>query len=310
MMEAMTKTHNPCPRATRRLSAFILLLLNGLTILTGQNWEGSPLQQETARLKKENKLDSAILLLNDAQKSSSPLVAGSGEKWPELEKAGIYRMTGQYDTAELLFNQLIGQNPPIPDRFSAFQAKLYYEAGSFFLEKGALETGKKYIEMHLKWVKEHYGEKDTAMAPGLNKLGNYYYYIRDLQQAMQCYQNAYEFSIKSAKNLKDIPSYLQNMAIIYSEMGEYAKAEEYFLESLKLVDNLKVTESFQIGKLYINLGKFYATLSAFEKAHFNLNRAERIIEENFTKNHPLLGLMSLDLKWKFQITRFHYYQWI
>jgi tetratricopeptide (TPR) repeat protein len=129
--------------------------------------------------------------------------------------------------------------------------------GTLLLTKGELEKGRSAILQAIEIYSNRFGRGDSLLAPCYNKLGNYYYYKKNYDSALTCYNIALELADKKSSNLEERASYLQNIGIIYLELNDYTKAEACFLESLHLKEMIYSPDSYSLGRIYLNLGRFY-----------------------------------------------------
>ncbi len=287
-MALTCKTSFGTGRGVARMSFLLaLLVLNTIAVRT-QCWDGSPLEQSIRILKAENNYDSACFLLSRALNSTESRYRGC-ENRLDLELAEIYRLTGQYDSALHIIRKLHATPAVALHGDPDYHQRMLYESGTLYLEIGELETGKQYLEDHINLLKARYGSNDAILAPGLNKLGNYYYFRKDLETALEHYQRAMDLVIHRPDKVGESSNYLQNQAIIYSELGEYFKAENHFFKALESYNIDNHNNILNLIKLYINFGKFYLTISAFDKALTYLDSARNAISNNFSTVHPLLG---------------------
>lgn len=289
-MALTCKTSFGTGRGVARMSFLLaLLVLNTIAVRT-QCWDGSPLEQSIRILKAENNYDSACFLLSRALNSTESRYRDC-ENRLDLELAEIYRLTGQYDSALNIIRKLHAAPDVALHGDPDYHQRMLYESGTLYLEIGELETGKQYLEDHINLLQARYGSNDAILAPGLNKLGNYYYFRKELETALEHYQRAMDLVIHRPDKVGESSNYLQNQAIIYSELGEYQKAEEYFHQAKVLTENKPYVNILDIIKLNINIGKFYSTISVYDKALFYIEKGEKDLLKLGNSQHPLLGII-------------------
>jgi CHAT domain-containing protein len=244
--------------------------------LKGQSYLSPGLIQQLTELKRENRFDEALNLL-DAQLETMKSIS---EQKPALEaillKADIFRMKGQtrlsanlLDSLAVIYSTVLTANDPL-------FAQLYTTQGTLLLSMGDLKKGRKAIEKAISIYSTEFGKNDTLLGPCYNKLGNYYYFNKKYDSAMACYSRAMEITSKKKNNQEEMASYIQNIGIIHLELSEYTKAENCFLESLGIKEEIYSPNSFSLGRLYLNLGRFYQGISALDKALFYIEKAEHI----------------------------------
>jgi CHAT domain-containing protein/tetratricopeptide (TPR) repeat protein len=284
----MRKEYSGSQSLFRIILAFIILTCFDDS-LKGQFYLPCSLQQKLSGLKRENKFDEALSLLDlqiDTLKykhDQKPVIEA------KLLKADLYRMKGSIDKSAVLMDSLLTQCKIILPANDPLFAELYTIQGTLLLTKGELTKGhivvQKAVEIYLK----AFGKEDTLLAPCYNKLGNYYYFNKSYDSAMVYYSKALELANKKSNNLEDRASYVQNIGIIHLEMNDYSKAESCFLESLHLKESIYSPNSFSLGRIYLNLARFYQGISALDKSLFYIEKAEKIYSIERLPAHFELG---------------------
>lgn len=267
---------------------FILLFFFGIQ-LKGQIYSDPRFLVRQAELKRENRFDEAINLLDaqlDSLKSYTDLKPAIENR---LMKADLYRMKGLYNLAELLLDSLQTSYFAHAEADAALFGSYRTIQGTLLLTKGELDAGRIAVLQAIKIYASRFGQEDTLLAPCYNKLGNYYYFKKKYDSALVYYSRALELSDKKISNQADRASYLQNIGIIQLENGDYTKAETCFLESLQLKEMIYSPNSYSLGRIYLNLGRFYQGLSALEKALFYIEKAENIFSIDGMQSHLELG---------------------
>jgi class 3 adenylate cyclase/tetratricopeptide (TPR) repeat protein len=141
---------------------------------------------------------------------------------------------------------------------------------------GDLETARKHIEKALEI------QRDEGLS--LNLAINYYYLSMaqfgsgDLENA----RSSIEESLKLAQNTDE--KWMEGQTSIFlgrilgkAEKSQCAKAEEYILQGIKIVDELKLKPSCSQG--YFFLGELYADMGQKQRALENLKRAQGMFGE-------------------------------
>jgi tetratricopeptide (TPR) repeat protein len=271
----MLKTHLIRQINLRLLVAFISTTCVTLQ-MEGQSCLPLSIQSRLAEYKRENRFDEALILLNLYEDS---LTYGNNKKAAfesEMLKADLYRIKGQYQKSAELIDSLRLSDFAAGLKKDVLIGQLYTIQGTLFLTRGELKKGLTGILKAIEIFYSSVGKQDTLLGPCFNKLGNYYYFSKNYDSALYWYSKAMEMAGKKRNNMEDRASYAQNMGIIYLELNEYDKAEKCFLESLRLKEALFSPNSFSLGRLYLNLGRFYQGVSALDKAFYFIEKAENI----------------------------------
>jgi type IV pilus assembly protein PilF len=116
-------------------------------------------------------------------------------------------------------------------------------------------------------------------APAINTLGNTYSAMGQWDKAIETYEKIIEDAFYGTPHFA-----LSNMGVAYYNKKDYAQAEHYFLEALKLNPDF-VNALAGLGTMYIDLGRYDEAVMRLERAvrkdpkvgklHFELGRAYR-----------------------------------
>jgi CHAT domain-containing protein/tetratricopeptide (TPR) repeat protein len=260
------------------ISLFLALIASFCmqTQLKGQYYLSPDLLQKINGFKKESRFGEALVLL-DSQ--LVVLKTGTDNKSvveAELLKADIYRMQGHNDKAEKTTDSLLIFYSPVFSSCEILQAQLSTIRGTIHLTVGKLSKGRSEIETAIRIYRQTMGQDDTILGPCYNKLGNYFYFSKSFDSAMIYYTKALDLAEMKLNSVEDRASYIQNKGIIHLEQGDYSQAENCFLESLSLKESVYPPFSYSLGRIYLNIGKFYQSISALDKALLFLGKGEKI----------------------------------
>jgi CHAT domain-containing protein/Tfp pilus assembly protein PilF len=272
----------------RLFLAFVILW--GSAIRTaGQSYLSPLLIKQLSELKRENRFDEALNLL-DLQLDS---MRYHPDQRPSVEamllQADILRMQGNYRQSSLLIDSISETYGSVIEDHVLLSGQLFTVKGTLLLTRGELAKGRSAIENAIKIYTAEFGGEDTLLAPCYNKIGNYYYFHKIYDSALAFYSKALELAYKKKNNQEDIASYIQNIGIIHLEQGDYVKAETCFLESLSIKESIYSQNSFSLGRLYLNLGRFYQGISVLDKSLFYIEKAENIFYTNIISAPIELG---------------------
>jgi len=106
-------------------------------------------------------------------------------------------------------------------------------------------------------------------------------------------------AIDSLANLDAVAQVCNNIGINYQEMGDYVKAEKYYIKTLKIYEEADKKEG--IATILCNLGNLYNLQGDYQKGLNNLIKAEHIDssinnQENLIVDYSNIGLGYLSLK--------------
>jgi len=110
------------------------------------------------------------------------------------------------------------------------------------------EKSLSYFNKSLAIREQLFGKDSKDLAPVLNNIANIYYeYYKENKKALEFYQRSIAISEKSWG--ADITITYQNIANIYSEMGEYDKAIEYLNKTIAVFEKVRATNIPEIDKI-------------------------------------------------------------
>lgn len=198
-------------------------------------------------------------------------------QYAELQlKMGVLSIrAGLYDEGASYMLDLLKMDAP---DWCAAQACSYL--GYIFMRNGRMGKSMEYHRKAEDLYLAHAGDSLMSGQGALvyNHLGGWYYAGKQYDSAIGCLEKAIACSEKGSSN--QLYAY-HNMALIYMELGEYAKAEEYLDRTVLLAgqaDNhyLKAVALQNLAELYKDLHRDAASMDLFRQAldlagrmHFN-----------------------------------------
>jgi CHAT domain-containing protein len=210
----------------------------------------------------------------------------------ELERASLYRITGQYDSALINLEKIVNSKGTFLSNNRELLAQLYFENGANHIHKGELLKGKESIHKSIKYYKSSSRYNDTLLVQCYNILGNYHLYKKKYDSALCYYQLSHSLNLKKRDNKKDIPNYLINLSIGYYFNQEYTKSENLLLEAIDLILEYQPNNFYLLCKAYSNLGLLYYNLSAYNRSLTNFIKAEEVAIHYNDNGHLDLGNLT------------------
>ena len=110
---------------------------------------------------------------------------------------------------------------------------------------------------------------DEEMKSLLMKLYNTCKSLSEFENALKYYNRVFDVlnrTVSSKELDKEYIEYYINVAILYSEIGQFEKAVEFYEEALNISSRLKIDDSEKIGMLLNNIGIMHANLKQFNLA--------------------------------------------
>ena len=147
--------------------------------------------------------------------------------------------------------------------------------GDAYSYLGDPETGRRYVEKGLKiqrggiewWLSSHH-----------LSLGGIHLHLGDLNKARSSADEALRLSQQNNEKLLEGRSWILLGRITgRTETPQIHRAEEYILQGMKILDELKLKPDYASG--YLFLGELYVNAGQKEKALENLKKAEAMFQE-------------------------------
>lgn len=167
----------------------------------------------------------------------------------------LYDEVSNYKQALDFYSKALQLAQEIKDEVA--EASCYTNIGGIYAAQGKQSLAISYLEKALK-LKEKAGNK-KGMALTLNNLGAVYYQLEDLDKALEQFQKAYDIYIEINDGKSIFPA-CNNIGTINLEKGNYDKALIYFNKAYELaksresvVDKILCLENLTL--LYKQLGK-------------------------------------------------------
>jgi len=192
-----------------------------------------------------------------------------------LQQAEIFYRSYEYEKAIQYYHQFIRNNP---QRYTVLNANCYSNLGFLYsiLRKydDAIENYLECLEIARVLKKDEEG-----MVANCNcQLGKVYERAGKLQMALSYYTKALEdlLVVHRGRYHQDIAGCFGNIATIYDLTGEYAKAIEYFEQSLEIYDLLYDQNHPLFAKCHNNIGLVYQNMGRYDEAFSHISRALEI----------------------------------
>jgi class 3 adenylate cyclase/tetratricopeptide (TPR) repeat protein len=148
--------------------------------------------------------------------------------------------------------------------------------GSAYSYLGDPETGRRFAEKGLKIQRDAGFKLFLSLFPLI--LGDIHLHLADLKSARSFMDEALRLSQKNNEKYSEGFSWMELGRILgRTELLQFHNAEEYILQGMKILDELKVKPYYTRG--YLFLGELYAKVGQKEKAMENLKKAEGLFQE-------------------------------
>lgn len=145
--------------------------------------------------------------------------------------------------------------------------KLYYELSSKF-QFNDNEQAISYAEQLFELAKK---KKDTTnIVYGKAMIAYSYYNLGALDKALKIYLEAHEIALAS-KDEKLVDYIITHLALTYDEMGNYAKALEYYRHNIRYAKENNLPQDQMIGLL--NIADMYVRMEEYDSAEYYAEKA-------------------------------------
>lgn len=135
-------------------------------------------------------------------------------------------------------------------------------------------------------IRTHAEPGRKGQASSLNKKVRQLYQAGKFSEAIPFAQEALELSEALGPDHPDTATALHNLAALYDEIGNYAKAEPLYQRALKIREKALGPDHPDTATVLNNLGGLYREMDDYAKAESLLQRALKIREKALGPDHP------------------------
>ncbi len=162
-------------------------------------------------------------------------------------------------------------------------ATILHSLGKLYNKTGDYLKAEDYLNKSLSIQKEVLGENHREYFATLNSLAILYHYLKNYIMAEETYLQLLKHHSEISK--EDYATLLTNIGSLYDEMGEYKKAEEYFLQGLIIRKNILGDQHADYASSLYNLSVLYINMANFRTAEELLLQASSIYKETLGEHH-------------------------
>ncbi len=210
--------------------------------------------------------------------------------------ANTYRAKGSF-TETLNILEKVGNYKGVDIKnYPLLEAEFLYVKGTTLGDMGRNQQGIYLLNKSVELRLAINGSEDSLLAYPYNNMGNNYYYLGNLDKALEYYEKALDVATNSKKSIidPDIALYYQNIGIIYAMRGDFDKALQYFTENLYINRELYGASNPNLALIYLNLGRMKYTLKQLDEAMEYFDMAESLFKEYFGPDYHNLGTLYLN----------------
>ncbi len=281
---------------------YVLILLNlaGLRSLAQDDIYNN-LNKDYQRLKKEQKLDSALLVTKQMN-----TWALKNETDTSLRYAVSYSYIGNCfnalknnDSAICYYNYSLKSLKKQLREEHPDYAKSLNNLGILFYDMGDYKSAELYFKQSLEIIKKALGEEHPDYARSLNNLGELYKTMGDYKSAELYLKQALAIQKKAlGEEHPEYASTLNNLGELYKTMGDYKNAEPYYKQALEIRKKALGEEHPDYASSLKNIAELYSKTNRTKEALSIYNTCFAILNKNISVNFEWLNDNEKELLWK------------
>jgi tetratricopeptide (TPR) repeat protein len=216
--------------------------------------------------------------------------------------ARVYMASGGYEKAQPFLVQalhLAKQNNASDSELSACMLDLAY----LYKNQGRLEEAERICRTGLELQEKAYGQSHPYVAYTLRILSEIYRNQARYQEAAESLQRA--ITIMRGFSLEDdqeLAPFKVDMARLLTAQGDYMKAEAYFKEVIKVIENSYGPDHLYTTRVFCSIAALYVHQQRYAEAEELISRLLPIQERVYGPNHHFLVpvFMKLEEIWLIQ----------
>lgn len=208
----------------------------------------------------------------------------------------VYRFLNQFDRAEPLYQEAVALHGQINGEKSVEYATALGNLGYLYVFEGHFERGEPLVRQSLAILRQALGENHADYGFALDDLGVLYRARGDFSHALPLLTQAvgvYRRAVREEKSRSGLTTRtgghfgrcLNNLALLYKDAGEYAKAEPLYLEALALSKDLFGEKHRDYATDLDNLAALYHDMGNYAKAEELYRRAMTLREQVHGQKH-------------------------
>ncbi len=173
------------------------------------------------------------------------------------------------------------------------RAEAFLKIGEQYLYLRKYEKARVLMEEGLKMKRKIPGFKSLANANALDNLAQAYSRSGNLEKANELELEAIDtYDSTQKKGSADYAILLSNHANTLRQLKKYNEAEKFFAKAVSVQQSQDKDgkPDAELAKILLNAGGLYCEMNKLASAKNLLDRAEKIIQDNYKEEHPLYKL--------------------
>ena len=172
----------------------------------------------------------------------------------------------------------------------------YSELGNIYYSADFIDSSYMIANKVLQLQENLSGTNTIDYAIAANNIGLLNKTLGKISEAIKMLQiSRYIFISNSLNHSIDFANLLNNIADVYFDKGRFIDAENYYLQAIKLLTNLKEEKSELSAIIYQNIGNLYVEMTRYEQAKKYLEQAYQLKNKLYGENNLQVASSLNDL---------------
>lgn len=198
---------------------------------------------------------------------------------------GSYERRNFFDSAIINFKTSLSYILKVQPKNSSFIRSIFFTLGDCYLSKEAFDSSFYFYRCIMDSIYSNPLPPNYQIAQAYNRISSVFAAKNDIDKAIEYMEKA--INVQKQTIHLAIGSFMNNLGNLYHNKGEYDKALECYLESIKLKLKDIGEDHFDIATTYSNIGLIYMEKGDYNKSLEYLNKCLFIREKRLGTNNIL-----------------------
>ncbi|MCW5924013.1 MAG: CHAT domain-containing protein [Saprospiraceae bacterium] len=200
---------------------------------------------------------------------------------------GLYLKMGRYSESEKYYRECLTLREKLMDKNPLPRAGALLGLANVHLKTGRYRAAEKWFLEVRDTVENRMGKNGELYFKSVGGLAVLYWETGRYEEAEPLLHESLQLIKQYDKNGTDYAIGLNNAGLFYAAIGQFDKAEAFYLQALDSSERIWGKTSYEYARVLDNLGSmYYATYQGDEKAEQYFLQAKETTEEVFGKKHP------------------------
>ena len=217
--------------------------------------------------------------------------------------AMVHHIQGQYDSALVYYNQALELLGNISGPQDLEYITVEKDLGAFYRDIGEYDTSEKILKEVIQKLADEEKTKTIVYSDGYDAIGLLYYFTGFYEKAQNYFRKAIEIMNEMNPHpILDLTNVVGHLALLKHELGDFGEAEDLYLNSLKMQEQIGIdgvdyaANLNNLGGLFMDIGNFQKALTYFEEATRIIEKSQGKDTQNYSTCLTNLGNAYLELK--------------